>query len=465
MPEQIKLSEDDRANLKRIIDAVGLTQTKLAQVAGFKQSWLSLILSGERRNVDGEMLERVATQLAERLKNLSPDSTLPGKDVNAAFIFLSRFTKTAATIMQPKFYRPGGPVPIDSAHYIERSQDNREVLDALTELPFTMQVTGPVQCGKSSLLARLEHKAIELGIETARFDPQLTVSSLLQKNRRASDVNATVAKALSELLQAQWGLERPHDDDFDSIPRLLLWLKRALRPTASKLKLLIIDDIASLGRQGAEDWCSLFVRAMDKSISMAVGMTNHFGVNFARRVLLMSTVVRWLPKVEVDWLNEKDVEKLVQLLAEDSSRVPGQHENANPLEVYELFQGQPYLTHASTVDHGFRKAVKQWNSSSGEEDARPIRGAPWYKEHLKAVRVAILGPTLEADNETRKLLESFGKICSGEVSPDELHSDHVLFLDTARLIKSEDLSGKKTLAPRLKIYRLIAEDLAEFIRN
>jgi hypothetical protein len=204
---------------------------------------------------------------------------------------------------------------------------------------------------------------------------------------------------------------------------------------------------------------------MDKSISMTVGMTHHFGFSFARRVLLMSTVVRWLPKVELDWLNEKEVEKLVQFLTEASPRVPGQHENTNPLEIYELFQGQPYLTHAATVDHEFRKAVKQWNSSSREEDAKPIRRAPWYKEHLKAIRVAILGPALEADNETHKLLETFGKICSGGVPQDDLHSDHVLFLDKARLIKSEDQSGKKALAPKIEIYRLIAEDLSEFIRN
>src|SRR5947199_10357984 len=143
--QSVDLSESDRNELSRIIDAIGLSQKKLADLSDVTQPWLSQVLTGRRENVDGEMLERVAAQLAESLKNLPPDSTFSQQDVYAAFVFLSRFTKAAATIMQPKFYRPGGPVPLDSAHYIGRSEDGA-VLKALDPLPLTILVSGPAQC-------------------------------------------------------------------------------------------------------------------------------------------------------------------------------------------------------------------------------------------------------------------------------------------------------------------------------
>jgi hypothetical protein len=483
----LHLSEDDRAFLCKIIEAISLSQKKLADLSKVTQPWLSQVLTGRREDVDSEMLERVAAQLAERLKNLPSYSTLSEKDVKAAFEFLGRFTKSAATIMEPKFYRPGGAVPMDSAHYIKRSQD-REVLAALEELPFTMLVSGPVQCGKSSLLTRLEDKAREKGIETAWFAPQLLPSSLALKTRQPSDVNATAATALSELLQAQWGLERPRDGDFDSIPRLLLWLQKALRPTASKLRLLIIDDLASLGARGAEDWSSLFIRAMHNKISMAVGMTHHFGHNFARRVLLMSSFVHWFPKVEMGWFETEnkstnlstkadltEVEKLVQSLADAPPRLSNQEKVTVEVKLVDkLFQGQPYLTHAATIDLAFLKAVQSWTSSSKEKKeeqetkARLVRGAPWYQRHLKSVRSAILSPTLEGDSETRKLLEAFVKICSGQAQPEALFPDHASFLDKAQLIQfgQDDADNKnRTVLPKLEIYRLIAEDLAEFTGN
>ena len=71
--QSVDLSESDRNELSRIIDAIGLSQKKLADLSDVTQPWLSQVLTGRRENVDGEMLERVAAQLAERLKNLPPD--------------------------------------------------------------------------------------------------------------------------------------------------------------------------------------------------------------------------------------------------------------------------------------------------------------------------------------------------------------------------------------------------------
>jgi len=150
--------------------------------------------------------------------------------------------------------------------------------------------------------------------------------------------------------------------------------------------------------------------------------------------------------IEAGWFNPNEV---IELETAITGSLP-QH-----TDLYDLFAGQPYLTHAAAADSDFRDSVRVWMNDPSELHARPVRGAQAYRRHLNAIKFAILGPTWEADQDARQLLESFVKACSGQFTLD---NDHKLFLATASLVKG---NGE----PALSLYRLIAEDFRELIEN
>lgn len=451
MTRQMDLSDDDRQFLNEMVSVLGLTKTRLAILANVRQPWLSDVLNGRRRAVDGEMLESVAKQIAIALKGRTPNAQFSEDRTRVALIFLTRFTSAAIAMLPRKIYRPGGPVPVDAGHYVERFADG-ETLQALQEPPFTMLVSGPVQCGKSSLLARLERKAQDLGFETARFDLRLPITPVLQKAKNQLDINATAAAAVSKLLQAQWGLEPPRDGLMDSIPRLVNWLSKALATTASKPRLLILDDLARLGARAVEDWISLFIRAMHNyratfsiQLSMAVGLKHHFSQYFRRRLLDLSSVVHWWPKIELGWLNDIEVTNLYNAVTGASCKVG----DDDIKDLYYCLSGQPYLTHAAAGDRYFRESVQRWTADPlSKANSESLRLTEPYIRHRNATKLAILGPTLEVERETYDLLQAFIKACSGTAIANP---DHKLFLEKAKLLKEDG-------NPALGIYSLFAKD-------
>jgi hypothetical protein len=364
-----------------------------------------------------------------------------------------------------KIHQPGGAVPSDAVPYVKREHDER-VLDTLQLSTFAMLVRGPSQSGKSTTLSLLERRAREIGIETASFDPQSSDTSAGIKH----DVDGDAAYALSELLQASWGLQRPRRGSIDTIPKLINWLLEELAPTRSKPRILILDDLAALGGAAAERWLNLFVRAMvdarakrGVNINVAVGLTEHFGASFARKLVLISTVVHWKPVLVLDWLNQADVKTLWQHLRSGQATVLDESALGT---VYEMFQGQPYLTHAALIDKEFHDAVCEWllllDALRRGEDvvqrisdvATVIRQFPWYRRHLRAITLTLCGPTPEPNVEASSLIKSFADLCSALTADErpEIDGHHGLFLGVARLI--DDFHN-----PKIELYRLVAEDL------
>jgi hypothetical protein len=303
-----------------------------------------------------------------------------------------------------------------------------------------MLVTGPVNCGKSSLLARVEQRANQIGIETAWFDPWLPAD-------QQEDGSSVAAAVLYEQLQDQWSLDPRREGPPDSIPRLFNWLKKALAPTASKPRLLILDDLASLGVQGAEEWSSQFARAMHNlratgkfQVNLAVGLTYQFGPSFARWLMGISSVVHWKPRIELGWFTAQEAVDLMERIGFKSepwvSKIIG------------IFDGHPYLMHAAATDQDFRDAMLTWQADQ-ENDANKevLRATKPYKRHLNAIRFAILGPTMQPGKVHLQLGHTFTSHGPGERDPD-----HMQFLTKAMLSKEDG-------SPRLSIYRLIREDL------
>jgi transcriptional regulator with XRE-family HTH domain len=446
---KVRLSNDDRSLLREILYAKGLTQKELASRTDVTQPWLSQVLSGRRTNVSEVALDRIATVLLEYLKRRKGEKGFSNERASAAIGLLTRFSKTAGELLRPKIFRPGGPVPVDADHFIDRDADS-EALQALLEWPFTMLVSGPVQCGKSSLFVRLAQKAREQGIEAAWFDPRLPALSPLPDGEQRTEINAIAFSTLSDLLQSQWGLDPPRQGGIDSPFRLLAWLLTALAPTASKPRLLIIDDLARLGAASMEDWM-LLVRAMNNSsvrgelaVSVAVGLTTCFGPNLGKRMMTISSITQWSPWIKLGWFDRQHVTQFAFSINGDAR---------DAADNYAFFLGQPYLTHAAARGGDLIESVRRWIDKPSESTAQLVRETQAYRQHLNGIRFSIFGPTRESTQETRALLQSFVEACSGSVPRD---GDHRLFLQSAKLINAAD-------EPSLPIYRLIANDLVDSI--
>lgn len=341
-------------------------------------------------------------------------------------------------------YSLGGPVPVYARHYIERDADN-EVLGALERRPFTMLVRGPVQCGKSSLLTRLQNRADDMGIETTWFDPSPYLAPSARGEIKPANPNIKAVRALSRQLQEDWALDPPGNRAIESIPN---WLMTALKPTASKHRLLIIDDLASLGIHAGEYWQE-FIREVHNrraggvQISVAVGLTHVFGLDFELRRTRFGSRVHWLPRIELGWFEESQVKRLERLVA-----------GASPTdELYNLFAGQPYLTHAAAHSESFRKSVRDWGVGVNDKSVQQVKESLFYEQHQQAILWALLGPTFKPDAAAHKLLESFVKACATKTTLD---SDHESFFQKAKLL---DQNGE----PLVGIYKLMAENFKQII--
>jgi len=342
-------------------------------------------------------------------------------------------------------YYPGGPVNVDAGHYINRDWDD-EAVDALEGPPFTLLVQGPVQCGKSSLLTRLQKSARDIGIATAWFDPSAYTADTYHRPSHTTNSNTRAAKALAEHLQNEWMLDPPRKGRIESLGP---WLMKALEHTASQPRLLIIDDLASLGFEATEAWLKFLRevqnrRASGVRMSVAVGLTHSFGSDFEFRQMRIDSNVSWNPRVELDWFNRDEVRDL-------ETRVLGAPSADDDL--YDLFAGQPYLTHAAAHDKRFRESVRAWRDVPEDQAAELVRGSKFYKHHQAGILWAMLGKTTRPDADTRKILQSFVTACSGDA---KINPDYEGFFRKAKLIGRDG-------APSLGIYSLMVEYFTQII--
>jgi hypothetical protein len=462
MAHRIDLSGEDCQRIAAVVRALEMAQSAVATASGVKQPWLSYLLRGSRRtSVDAGMVEKVALHLAKQVRQRIEEKAFTGdwteERARLDLSFLSRFSEESPQFVPSNIHQPGGPIASNAIPYVERAFDS-DILETLRQPSFALLARGPVQSGKSTLLALLERRAREIGIETAWFDPQPPSIGVPTNARYDADAEADSTLAVSELLQARWGLNGPRRGAITTIAKLNTWLLQELTPAAPRPRLLILDDLVTLGGAAAERWLSLFVRPMVNqratrgiNISIAVGMTEHFGAYFARKLILISSVVHWRPRLTIGWLTLEEVAALLNSLREKDA-TDMYHETAAP-ELYTMFRGQPYLTHAAAVNREFRGAVQQWVVSRSAASAAAVRQFDWYRRHLNAIRLALFGPTYEPNGEARELIQSFSDACThmGAARPD-IDNDHALFLQHAQLLDTHE-------RPSLEIYRLFAEDL------
>jgi hypothetical protein len=444
MSKQVTLSPDDGTQLRQILELLEMDQKTLSEKADVSRAWLSGVLKADvTKTVDAEMFVRVTGIVDDFFRKL-PTPLMNSDLGQMASNFLDRFLTQLGDAADDTVYAPGGPVPIGARHYVEPPEFEK-AFAGLQKKAFTMILRGPAQCGKSSLIARIKQKADAIGVQTLMFDP------LSRTVRQDDDPTSWTTIALSEQLQAEWGLEPPKEGPATSLAKLGRWVQEALAATASKPRLLIVDDLASLGPDEAANWLRIFVRKMHNDrafppyvrLSVLLGVTHLYGPEFERVLLKMSSVVHWAPRVELTWLEPEKAKHIVETVSE---------EPVDAQAIFELVRGQPYLTHAAAMNRDFRVALDDWSKSRSDKSADQLMRMAVFRRHLTSIKLGILGQQLEPNGESKALLNSFIKSCSGE----SIDPDHKAFLQKVRLLNSE---GK----PELKMYELFARDFKSLI--
>jgi len=468
-------------NLEVLRDQVGLTQKQLAKAANVAQgTYSNLILGKAVRAKSARAIVAAIQQAVEhhiRHTNRTPQEAEDLlHDVARAVAVLEGGRATGISEgpahrikaldrlaqHQPpeliKIHQPGGSVPSDAVPYVQRL-DDQGVIATLGQMPFQLIVRGPIQSGKSTVLALLERRARQMGIETAWFDPRPPSTDAAKNARYDEDGEADATLAVSELLQAKWNLDRPRRGTIDTLPKLYNWLSDELAQTSERPRVLILDDLVTLGGVAAERWLNLFVRPMVNeranrgvNVSIAVGLSHHFGEYFARQLIRISSVVHWKPRLEATWLKPHEVGELLHNLR--IAQATDLQSDSDADDLFDVFRGQPYLTHAAAASRDFLTLVKSWRHSRSPKDGDEIRQFQCYKQHLNAIRLMLCGPTFKADRAASRLIASYRDLSThtDSQSSPPIDPDHLLFFKTAKLLN--DLAQ-----PALDIYRLVAEDL------
>lgn len=105
---------------------------------------------------------------------------------------------------------PGGPVPLNSKFYIERSSIEARAYTELSKPGSLLRIRAPRKMGKSSLMLRLIHYAISLGYRTVTIDFQqadVAVFESLDKFLRWICINITRKLKLDPVLDEYWDEE------------------------------------------------------------------------------------------------------------------------------------------------------------------------------------------------------------------------------------------------------------------
>jgi len=85
---------------------------------------------------------------------------------------------------KPSLVYPGGPVPLDSLFYIERTEVEAQAYQELQQPGALLRVRGPAKTGKTSLMMRLLHNANQLGYRTVSIDFQSIDQAFLEDRDR-----------------------------------------------------------------------------------------------------------------------------------------------------------------------------------------------------------------------------------------------------------------------------------------
>ncbi|MFB2972496.1 AAA-like domain-containing protein [Aerosakkonema sp. BLCC-F183] len=138
---------------------------------------------------------------------------------------------------------PGGQVPLNSPFYVERDSIESECYKAILQPGALIRIQAPRRMGKSSLMARILHKAAEQGYRTITIDFQLADREIFQdldKFLRWFCANVGLGLQLRNQIEDYW------DELFGSQVSCKMYFEQYLLTSTTKPVVLALDDIDRL---------------------------------------------------------------------------------------------------------------------------------------------------------------------------------------------------------------------------
>ena len=135
---------------------------------------------------------------------------------------------------------PGGPIPIDSPFYIERSPAEARACAEITKPGSLIRIKAPIKMGKSSLMLRIIHAAVERGYRTVTVDFQQAdeaVFASLDKFLRWLCVNVARQLKLEPNLAEFW------DEDMGSKVSCSLYFENYLLAESDSPVVLVLNEL------------------------------------------------------------------------------------------------------------------------------------------------------------------------------------------------------------------------------
>jgi len=411
---RLELSGLERARFKEIMQALGLSQKETAPQAGVTEAWLSNLLTGNRKRLKLEMIAKVADFLLGVLWIQRAEGGFARHEERAAedADFLKRFSAERTRSVHP----PGGMVPLDADHYIQR-----EGKPQLSRFSYAVQIfSGPPQVGISSALARYEAQALTQGRETLWFDGYGWDSQKLPG-------------ALAEQMCLEWELPKPHQE-INSLRDLRFWITKSLKQQPKRELLLVVDDIASLGDMPQSENVITQWKSFAESIQLHCARER---LNL--HVAIALPYIVWgnpsseiIPQIEIEWFTLSECRTLSHQLGKDWDP-----------KIYAHAGGQPYLTHAAIADPTFTQALANFEESPGA-----LKRFREYTVHCHSLAKALA----TVPNDCLEILAG-----NNLETLQRMPRNVTVYLEQMHIMKRNDVD--EVLDFRLPVYKMVVQNI------
>jgi len=406
MISSFALTQEIRGQLETARRDLNLSQADLSEMAGMSQGAISNCLQGKPVRVDS--LQRLLSAFAAAVASAEEQGMSPERAADLKkSIEAARRSMDGSSESVGYLARPGGPMPEEATNRIRRTED-QQFLAGLADAPFTAAVTGPPECGKSTLLQILAAEARRAGFAVADFDA--TLVTLTDAGANDAELCTAFFRELAEEVGSTVG-ERPETNGRWTHFDLFRFLKgiRQHRPVPPLL--IVVDHVIRIPRALEEliQVCrSLDAHRTRTQVSWAIEISDFRGSDALGDVSSLAPS----PHATLTFFTEKQVRELANLYNfRDDEQVE---------ELWDWFSGQPFLTHAALTrwrDSPLSvksEAEKPWNLVVEEIESADSE----FGRHLSRLRSRLrphwkggeIEENLLHDTDSRKLLLAFGVI-------------------------------------------------------